>query len=105
MVICLETAEAFMKAFANKCRLIILDLLADGPCTVTGILEATGLEQSHVSHHLEQLLKTGLIEMTCEGQTHRYGLAEDKQHIVMSVITCAKEYTGAINAARPLRKR
>ena len=45
-------------------RVLILYLLADGPCNVSELTEALGVSQPTVSHHLKVLRDRGLVQ-TC----------------------------------------
>jgi DNA-binding transcriptional ArsR family regulator len=50
-----------LQALATPSRLLILDTLQRGPCTVGELVEAVGMEQPAVSHQLRLLRNLGLV--------------------------------------------
>lgn len=67
----------FFKAFSNKTRLKIIQLLRKKPLTVTEICSKTGFEQSRVSHNLRCLENCGFVSVTPNGNYRKYAL-DDK---------------------------
>lgn len=67
----------FFKAFSNKTRLEIIQLLRKKPLTVTEICEKTGFEQSRVSHNLKCLDNCGFVKFTSNGNFRKYVLDEE----------------------------
>ena len=67
----------FFKAFSNKTRLEIIELLRKKPLTVTDICLKTGFEQSRVSHNLRCLENCGFVTITNEGNYRRYALDQE----------------------------
>lgn len=68
-----ESAEIF-KALADESRLRILNLLLEKEMCVTEILQALGLAQSLVSHHLKILKTAQLVDSFRMGQRICYRL-------------------------------
>ena len=68
-------AEAFLKAFANRHRLMILCELQGAEKSVTTLQDAVGLSQSSLSQHLARLREDGLVKTRREAQTIFYSLA------------------------------
>ena len=64
----------FFKAFSNKTRLEIIQLLKKKPLTVTEICNKTGFEQSRVSHNLKCLENCGFVTVTPNGNFRKYEL-------------------------------
>lgn len=64
-----------LHALANEERLLITLWLAGTECTVRELEEVTGLRQSLVSYHLQELRKAGLVAATPVGRSNRYRLA------------------------------
>jgi len=64
----------FFKAFANKTRLEIINLLKAGPLTVTEISKKLNFEQSRVSHNLRHLEISGFITVEKHGKWKKYSL-------------------------------
>ena len=67
----------FFKAFSNKTRLEIIQLLRKKPLTVTEICEKTGFEQSRVSHNLGCLENCGFVKVTPNGNFRKYALDDE----------------------------
>jgi DNA-binding transcriptional ArsR family regulator len=68
-------AEAFLKAMANRYRLMILCQLHQGEKSVTTLQGGVGLSQSALSQHLARLRGDGLVKTRRESQTIYYSLA------------------------------
>jgi DNA-binding transcriptional ArsR family regulator len=66
------------RALAEPARLAILHTLTDGPCTVSELVERSGLAQATVSKHLQQLLAAGFVSRRREGLFAWYALADDR---------------------------
>ncbi|KYC34842.1 TrmB family transcriptional regulator [Scytonema hofmannii PCC 7110] len=64
------------RGFSDPSRLAILDVLRDGPLTVTEIATVTGLSQSNASNHLGCLRDCGLVISKQEGRYVRYQLSD-----------------------------
>ncbi len=59
-------------------RVIILYLLADGPCNVSELTQALDVSQPTVSHHLKVLRDRGLVRTEREGTSIYYSLADHR---------------------------
>lgn len=57
-----EECARVLKAMADETRLKILAILFEGEKTVTEVVEALGVDQPHVSHHLAILRRAGVVE-------------------------------------------
>ncbi len=68
-------AAARFRALGDETRLRLLELLTSGERTVADLMEATGLGQSLVSHHLRSLRECGLVTTRPEGRWVYYGIA------------------------------
>lgn len=68
-----EVAEV-MQALATPSRLLILDRLRAGPCSVGELVVAIGMEQSAVSHQLRLLRHLGLVVGERQGRRVIYAL-------------------------------
>ncbi|HYM84299.1 MAG TPA: metalloregulator ArsR/SmtB family transcription factor [Candidatus Dormibacteraeota bacterium] len=58
----LRILRTFHRALADVNRLRIVRRLANGPSTVTELIEQVGLSQPLVSHHVRRLRDAGLVE-------------------------------------------
>ncbi len=67
-------AESFLKALANRHRLMILCELHKGEKSVSSIQQALGLGQSSLSQHLARLRQDELVKTRRESQTIYYSL-------------------------------
>lgn len=69
-------AEAFLKAMANRHRLMILCELHKGERSVTELQQAVGLAQSALSQHLAKLREEDIVATRRQSQTIFYSLAD-----------------------------
>ncbi len=69
-------AEAFLKAMANRHRLMILCELHKGERSVTELQQAVGLAQSALSQHLAKLREEKIVATRRQSQTIFYNLAD-----------------------------
>lgn len=69
-------AEAFLKAMANRHRLMILCELHKGERCVSDLQQAVGLAQSALSQHLAKLREERIVSTRRQSQTIFYRLAD-----------------------------
>lgn len=72
-----EQVAETMQALATSSRLRILARLCSGPCSVSELSEALGMEGSAISHQLRILRHLGLITGTREGRRVLYALHDE----------------------------
>lgn len=77
-----------LKALANEARLMIVDRLSEGECSVGQLAELVGLDLSTVSKHLALLRSHGIVEDTRVGTTVYYRLLTP---CVLNFFTCATD--------------
>ncbi len=77
-----------MKALANESRLMIVDRLGQGRCTVGELTQLIGSDQSTVSKHLALLRSHGIVEDHREGNQVFYELMTP---CVLNFLTCASQ--------------
>lgn len=65
------------KALAHPVRLQILELLAEGPLTVSEITAHTAVSISSVSKHLTQMRQAGILAVDRKGLFQHYRIACD----------------------------
>jgi ArsR family transcriptional regulator len=63
-----------LKALANESRLMIVDRLNRGECSVGGLTELIGSDMSTVSKHLSLLRAHGIVEDRRDGNVVYYRL-------------------------------
>lgn len=68
----LEATARYLRGLGNPTRLRILLLLLQGERTVSEVVDALGLSQSHVSNHLACLRWCRLVESDRHGRNVRY---------------------------------
>jgi DNA-binding transcriptional ArsR family regulator len=73
-------------ALAHPSRLVILDLLAAGPASVTAIMAATGQKQATTSQHLAALLSVGAVLCTPDGKRRIYRLRGPRLARVLELV-------------------
>ena len=66
------------RGFADPSRLAILEVLRQGPLSVSAIVDATGLSQSNVSNHLRCLSDCGLVLAEQQGRFVYYRLSDEQ---------------------------
>jgi DNA-binding transcriptional ArsR family regulator len=83
-----------LQALANEERLLIALWLAGSECTVRELEEVTGMRQSLVSYHLQELRNAGLVTSTAVGRSNRYRLAGADLDRLATLIGNLKPETG-----------
>jgi DNA-binding transcriptional ArsR family regulator len=89
-----EQAESFLKALANRHRLMVLCELHKGELSVTALQQSIGLSQSSLSQHLARLREDGLVKTRRSSQTIYYSLANENVSRVIGLLYemfCAQE--------------
>ncbi len=77
---------AFFKALADRSRLRIVGLLAHRAHSVEELATVLDLRASTVSHHLQKLVKAGLVRAEVDGHYHVYSLrSEELQRMARSL--------------------
>lgn len=77
-----------LKALAHESRLLILDRLSRGECSVGSLRELVGSDLSTVSKHLALLRAHGIVEDRREGTVVYYRLVTP---CVCNFFTCANQ--------------
>ena len=72
--------KLFFKAFSNRTRFEIIQVLKEGPRNVKEISRSLKFEQSRVSHNLKCLEDCGFVTFECQGKNKVYSL--DKEYIL-----------------------
>ena len=79
---------AMLKALAHESRLLILDRLSRGVCSVGDLRDLVGGDLSTVSKHLALLRAHGIVESRREGTTVFYRLLTP---CICNFFTCADQ--------------
>lgn len=80
-----------LKALANDSRLMMIDRLKEGECTVSELTEMVGTDQSTVSKHLALLRAHGIVDDRREGNNVYYRLLVP---CVLDFFACASRVLG-----------
>ena len=64
-----EAKAELFKALAHPARVRVLELLAEGEHTMGELAEQAGLEPSHLSQHVTQLRRAGIVDSRRAGTT------------------------------------
>ncbi len=81
-----ERAEGFLKALANRHRLMILCELHRGECSVSALNQRLDLSQSALSQHLARLREDNLVQTRRESQMIYYSLANKDVERVIALL-------------------
>lgn len=71
-----ELHARLCKALADPKRLLIINVLRDGPKSVTELTAELDLSQSNVSQHLAVLRERGVVQASREGNSVFYSLRD-----------------------------
>lgn len=93
-----EVKADLFKGLAHPVRIRLLELLcAANEVRVSELIEATGLEPSHVSQHLLVLRRYSLVQSDRRGSVVWYRIAHNE---VTDLLTVARGLLSAVTAAR-----
>ncbi len=84
------SANSMFRAFADRTRLRILNLLLRGELCVCDIVSTLDIPQPSVSRHLAYLRKAGLVEARKDGLWMHYKLADPETKLHAKLIECLR---------------
>jgi DNA-binding transcriptional ArsR family regulator len=88
----LEPLAQVLKAIAHPARLAIVDLLSQhDQLHCTQLMEATGVEQSLLSHHLTTMHDRGILSREKDGKFILYRIADKR---MTNIIDCIIKQNG-----------
>lgn len=90
--------KAFFFAIGDYSRFSILRVLSEKDLNVNGIVSATGIEQSNVSHHLSCLLNCGFVNVRKDGKERVYGLNKEVKPMIKDIDRHIERYKTSIIA-------
>jgi ArsR family transcriptional regulator len=79
--------EALFKALADRTRLRLLNLMADGEVCVCYFVEVLGANQPKISRHLAYLRRAGIVAARREGKWMHYRIVEPGDRVASNVMT------------------
>ena len=74
------------RALGDETRLRLLEILTGGEQCVSDFMDALGLGQSLVSHHLRALREAGLVTVRRDGRRIHYAISESALSAVRLVV-------------------
>lgn len=80
-----ETKAQFFKTLAHPARIRVLELLADGPQSVSELRPEVGIEASHLSQQLAVLRRAGVVESERQGSSVIYSVTDPQVFELLSV--------------------
>jgi ArsR family transcriptional regulator len=83
-----DRVDVMFRAFSDRTRLRLLNLLRGGETCVCDLVDVLGLPQPKVSRHLAYLRKSGLVVARKEGLWMHYKLATPKTEFHKSLLNC-----------------
>jgi ArsR family transcriptional regulator len=81
-------ADALFRAFADRTRLRLLNLLRGGELCVCDLVDVIGAPQPTVSRHLAYLRRCGLVRVRKEGLWSYYRLAKPFNALHDKLLAC-----------------
>lgn len=85
--------QQFLKTLSNPARVELMLRLLKRPMNVTELVEASGLEQSAVSHHLKRLKICNFVTVKQSGKERVYSVNEETAGPLMRLMnTHVKKY-------------
>ncbi len=97
-----EVALRF-KVLAEPARLLVLNVLREGPLNVGELIEETGLNQANLSKHLQLLHAGGFVSRQRDGLYVVYELSEASVFALCDIM-CGQLQRQATAHARRLRR-
>lgn len=98
-----DQAADFLKAFANRHRLLVLCHLSEGEKSVSELEALLGLRQPHLSQQLARLREEGLVHTRRDSRTIYYRLGSDAAARLIGVLHelfCSQEAAGRSGRGR-----
>jgi DNA-binding transcriptional ArsR family regulator len=90
-----------MFALSSPVRIRLLDCLLTAPHSVSGLMQATGMEQSAVSHQLRVLRDHGLVSAQRQGRLRVYAIADEH---VASLLDAARRHALRRTGQQPVAR-
>lgn len=94
----LQAVSRLFAVLSEPSRLVLLQVLHDGPLTVNELVEATSMKQANVSKHLGALNDCHLVKRERRGISVRYEIADPMVFSLCNLV-CGKMEKDAREAA------
>lgn len=83
-----ELKAEFFKTLGHAARIRVLELLSDGPMSVSELLPHVGIEASHLSQQLAVLRRAGVVSSHRQGNSVIYEVVDGR---TLDVLRAVKE--------------
>lgn len=83
-----EVKAQLFKTLGHPARIRILEVLSDGPRSVSALQPDVGIESSHLSQQLAILRRAGVVESDRDGSLVIYAIADPQ---ILDLLAVAKE--------------
>src|SRR5215471_3321073 len=97
--------EALFRALADRTRLRLLNLMADGEVCVCYFVDVLGTNQPKISRHLAYLRRAGLVAARREGKWMHYRIARPADRFAASVFADLQKWLANDPEMQADRKR
>jgi DNA-binding transcriptional ArsR family regulator len=95
-----EVKAQLFKTLGHASRIRILEVLSDGPRSVSALQPDVGIESSHLSQQLAVLRRAGVVESEREGSLVIYSIADPQ---ILDLLAIAKQIlTTSLTGTREL---
>ena len=84
----IKRVDLMFRAFSDRTRLRLLNLLSSGELCVCDLVEVLGVPQPKASRHLAYLRKAGLVVARKDGYWSHYQLAPAKDAFHIKLLDC-----------------
>jgi DNA-binding transcriptional ArsR family regulator len=99
-----EKIQTLLATLSDSNRLGIIHFIGDGRSSVSEIVQATGLSQPLVSHHLRTLKESGILETTRKGPFIYYSLKMSALLDVLGILWDIADEINVTSKSRPMFK-
>lgn len=86
-----EVKAQFFKTLGHPARIRILELLSDGPRSVSDLQPDVGIESSHLSQQLAVLRRAGVVNSERDGASMIYSINDPQ---ILELLAVAKQILG-----------
>ncbi len=83
-----ELKAQFFKSLSHPARIRILEVLADGPRSVSALQPDVGIEASHLSQQLGVLRRAGIVDTERDGSSIIYSIGDER---ILELLAVAKQ--------------
>lgn len=101
-----EVKAEFFKTLGHPARIRVLEILADGPRSVSDLQPDVGIESSHLSQQLAVLRRAGVVESERRGSSMIYSVTDPQifdllrkaKEIIVTALSSAGDIVAGLDA-------